>query len=372
MHTRTCLSLQALLLILSAWAPAAEKVALRAGNGRFLRADKDGFLRPDAQYPAENESFELIARGTDEIALKGPGDRFLVANQRDGRTPRLGSARAQPGDAETLQIVRAGGNGVALRSIASKALLAFPAPGETVEIYRIRKLPAVLQTALPTTVRGLAEKELAGKQYDKTRTHKKEKYIDLPAPTLHDPKRKKRHQVLGVTEESRVQAQLDGPIDIRIPAMLLLARWDAPVERSGDSASREPAPQGGPGLVLLAIEARLPLRGRVQYKVDDVASASTGYRAAVQLSAVAQVRARRSGGDVMLSPPEVIDLHVSVSRLELSNDLLDAARRQVEQFINRELRHNEARIREKANGALQKAVSSRDVRMPLLGYLGVL
>ena len=56
-----------------------------------------------------------------------------------------------------------------------------------VEIYRIRELPAILQTALPAVIRTLAAEELAGKQYDKTQKHETEKYVDLPAPTLKDP-----------------------------------------------------------------------------------------------------------------------------------------------------------------------------------------
>ena len=83
-------------------------------------------------------------------------------------------------------------------------------------------------------------------------------------------------------------------------------------------ASRD---EGGPGVILLSVDARLPVRGHVQYKLPDVASASTGYRAEVQLSAVAEVRVQRDGGDVKFSPPTVLDLHVSFSRLDLSNDL---------------------------------------------------
>ncbi len=83
-------------------------------------------------------------------------------------------------------------------------------------------MPAILQTALPAVIHALAAEELAGKQYDKTRKHKVEKYVDLPDPTLKDPLRMKRRHVLSLAEESRVQAKLDGPADIRIPAMPLL------------------------------------------------------------------------------------------------------------------------------------------------------
>ena len=65
------------------------------------------------------------------------------------------------------------------------------------------------------------------------------------------------------------------------------------------------------------------------------------------------------------------DLHVSFARLDLSNDLLEAAHRPIKNFINRELHHNEERLRQSANQSLQKAISSREVRIPLLGYLGV-
>ena len=224
------------------------------------------------------------------------------------------------------------------------------------EIYRVRELPAILQTALPAALHALAAEELTGKQYDKTQTHKTEKYVDLPDPTLKDLKRTKRHKVIAVTEQYRVQAQLDGEADVRIPAMLYLGSYA----------------KGGPGVILLAVDARLPVRGHVQYKMPDVASASTGYRAEIQLSAVAEVRVQRSGGDVKFSPPAVLDLHVSFSRMDFSNDLLKAVRREIKHLVNHELRRNEERIRQQANHALQKAMSSRDVRIPLLGYLELL
>jgi len=125
-------------------------------------------------------------------------------------------------------------------------------------------------------------------------------------------------------------------------------------------------------LILLAVDARLPVRGHVEGKLSDAASASTGYRMTVQLSAVAEVVARHAGSDVTLDPPAVRDLQISVSKLEFSNDLLEAIRRQVKHLLNRELAHNEARIRESANRALQKAISDHQVRIPLIGYLRLL
>ncbi len=224
------------------------------------------------------------------------------------------------------------------------------------QIFRVRPLPAVLQNTLSGTVATLAAEELAGKQYDQTRTEHTKKQIELPAPTLKDPKRKTKVQVLAMTEEYRVQARLDGKPEIHIPAMLYLAAYA----------------DGGPSLVLVAVDAKLPVSGHVQGKIHDAGSAGTGYRAAIRLSAVAAVELRRAGGDVALGPCTVSELRVSFARLDLSNDLLEAARRPIKNFINRELHRNEDRLRQSANQSLQKAISSRNVKIPLLGYLGVL
>ena len=116
---------------------------------------------------------------------------------------------------------------------------------------------------------------------------------------------------------------------------------------------------GGPGLILLAVHANLPVRGRVQGKVPDVASVSTGYRITVQLSAVAEVAARHTGNDVTFDPPEIRDLHVSISRLEFSNDLLEAGHRQVRRIVNHELAHNEERIREAQTNRCKRRCPTR-------------
>jgi hypothetical protein len=376
MGRKTILSLcaVALLVVLPAAPPAAapaaaaEKIVLRTSAGRLLRGTDDGTLRAESFLPGDKDAWTVVARGKEQVALKAPGGRWLVAGGRDGRTPLLGDAKAEPGQRETFQLVPAGENRFALRPQGSTAPLVFdpadarapdpkspasPAPRETVEICRARDLPAVIGTLLPAALHTLAAAELAGKKYDKTQTHKTEKYVDLPDPRLTDLKHKKRHKVISVTEEDHVQAELDGPADIRIPAMPYLAGYE----------------EGGPGVILLAVDARLPVRGHVQCKLPDVASASTGFRAAIELSAVAEVRVQRAGGDVKLSPPAVIELRVSISRLDLSNDVLEAVRRQIRDAINHELRHNEGRIRQQANHALEKAISSREVRIPLVGYL---
>ena len=103
------------------------------------------------------------------------------------------------------------------------------------------------------------------------------------------------------------------------------------------------------------------------------AAAGTSYRAAIGLSAVAAVDVRRSGGDVKLGPCTVTDLHVSFARLDLSNDLLEAAHRPIKNFINRELHRNEEPSSPKPlNNSLRAGRSPREVKIPLLGYLRVL
>ena len=300
----------------------------------------------------------MLARGKQQIALRGPSGRYLIPDPRDGHTPRLGAAGTPAADRETFQLVTVANNRFALRPHGSSALLVFepgavrpvkpqtppaPAPGETLEIYRLGELPAILQTALPAVIDTLVAEELAGKQYDKTQQHKTEKYLDLPAPTLKDPQRKKRQRVLSMTEEYRIQAQLDGPADIRITGMSFLANYA----------------DGGPGLILLAVDARLPVRGRVQGKIPDLASVSTGYQLTVQLSAVAEVTARHVGNDVTFGPPAVSDLHVSVLRLAFSNNLLEAARRQLRHVANRELERNDAHPRKREPSAAKSHVLAR-------------
>jgi len=363
--------LSALALSAMSSAAVAEKVALRAANGRFLRGNNDGVIRAEAFYPSDKETFELVSCGQQEVILRGPSGRYVMPDPRDGHTLRLGTAATQSDDRERFQLVPVGASRYAFRPHGLNTLLIFSPAGEhtaksktpagpdlreTVEIYRIGELPGILQTALPAVIRGLAVEELSGKQYDKTQKHDTKKYIDLPSPTLKDPTRMKRHQVIGITEEYRIQAQLDGQAEINIPAMSFLANYA----------------DGGPGLILLAVNARLPVRGRVEGKIDGFANVSTGYQLTVELSAVAEVAARHEGSSVAFDPPRISDLRVSVSRLKFSNDLLEAAQHGIRHLINRELSRNEERIRKSAESALQKAIASHDVKIPLIGYLGLL
>lgn len=348
-----------LIVISSAATSAADNVVLRTESGRFFRAAADGKLLADRICPLEKEAFEILPQGNGKIAIRAPGGRFLTGGGPGGRTAQLGPPRADPTAADVFALVPSGENRFALKAGNAPRLPILDPPAVkpggpwTVEVYRVSELPGMLQAALEVAIRTLAADELNGKKYDKTREHKIEKFIDLPTPTLRDPKRKKREQVLGMTEQTRVEAELTGPADIRLVHMPSLKSYA----------------EGGPTILIIELAARLPLHGHVQYKIDKLVSASTGYQAIVQFAAVSEIRVRKAEGDVVLDPPQVLDLKLNVSELKLSNDLLDVARRQIEQVVNRELRHNEEKIRTKANEAVQKAVKAKDLRVPMLGYL---
>jgi len=189
--------------------------------------------------------------------------------------------------------------------------------------------------------------------YEKTRTRKIEESIRLPAPTLHDLRRTKEHRVLGMTEEYQVRARLDGPPKIEILGMLYLRN-----RRRPEAA-----------LLMFAARAGLPLAGHVRYKIPDLLSASTGFRTQADVELVGQVRAAKTEDKVSLGPAEVVEIHVKLRQLELSKDLLNAARRPIEDLINRELRHNEDRVRRQADKAAQKAIHAQEFQNPLLKYL---
>jgi len=196
--------------------------------------------------------------------------------------------------------------------------------------------------------------ELGDKEYSKVRTHNTDRYITLPAPTLRDLGRKKRHQVLGVEEQYRVEARLAGQPEIRITNMSYLTGY-----RDPESA-----------MILFAVEASLPVQGSVAYRVPKLLSASTGYKAVVRLDVVGEIRIRKKDDEISITPPEVRHLIVATQKLDLSNDILHTLRKPIERTINGELRKNNARIREEANKELHKAVEGQDFRHPLLRYLG--
>jgi hypothetical protein len=359
-------------LVLAACAPieAAEKVALRTADGRFLRAVGNGAVRPERFLPGDDELFELLPHDGGTISLKASGGRLLTAEDRDARHLRADSPRAEPGDRETFQITAVEGNRVGLKARGYRELVVFSASGakgpasppadksrpeETVEIFRVGEIPAEICKMLSGTVQGIAAEELVGKPYDKVRSHKVERFWELPAPTLRDPGRTKRQRVLSMIEEYHIKAELEGQPEIEILRMPTLKGYrDSSVS-----------------LFMFNVKASLPIKGRLGYKVRGAVSVSTGYSAVVKLTLVGEIRAVKSGDRLSLNSPELRETHVELQRLRVSNDLLDVAHEPIEDLANHELRHNEERIRQQANKSLAKAVKSREFHSPLLRFLSL-
>jgi len=362
-----CVPLLAAALAAPAW--AADKIALRTQGGRFLRADEDGSIRADRLLPAERETFELLPREGEMIALRAAGGRFLVAEGRDARTLRADGARAEPGDRETFAPTRLDQRRVALKARGYREFIVFdaaaavapraqperPTPAETVEIYRISQIPANIQSALATAMGGLAMEDLGNKEYDKVNSELKEEYVEVPAPNWRNPRETKRHRVMWMREEVHVKARLDGPPEVRITHMPYLRGYSEP----------------GHGVLMFGVEASVPVRGSVQYTVPNLVSASSGFRATVALSLVGELQVEKSGEQMTLDAPKLLDVHVELRSLDIANDVLHVMRGQIRELVNREIGKNQDRIHQQANEALRKAVAPRQFQSPLLLYLNL-
>jgi hypothetical protein len=331
---------------------AEQPVAMRSSSGRFLRLGENG---PVAKrlLPGDSEAFELVSDADGRVALKAADGRFLST----------GGASA----GQFFRLVEVDGNLAALEAVDGSFLVLDPKadagdpslpidqprPVHTVEVFRLGHVPAAIQAELARLLRAEVVDEVGDEPYEKTRTRKKRRYIELPAPTARDPKRTKRHRVLSMDEEYQVRVQLNGPPEIRVLAMPYLEGYYQPAA----------------GSLMLSIQAILPLEGRVRYKIPDVLSASTGFRAIVEVTAAAEVRSRKSGQSTSLNVPELIDLAITVRSLDVSNDALSLVREPLEDLINEELRDKRERVREKANRSIRKAIDKGEFRIPLLQWL---
>jgi hypothetical protein len=349
----------------------AEKVTLRAASGQYLGLAEDGTLHATRTFPSAGETLELVHGEGDTVSLKAANGRWLTADLRDKRFLRADNPHGEPGERGTFLLVPQEENRVGVRVRGLHDFLVFqleknakqppgksadkPNRDETVELYRVVQMPKPLCETLGTLVTGLAEEELAKKEYDKTRVRKTEKFADLPAPTLKEPLRTKRQRVLSVTDEYRVQAALEGQCKIEFAEMTYLGGY---LDR-------------GQARLAFAVRAEFPVRGHVRYRLPDVASASTGFRTLVRLRLVGDIGVKKSSEEFSLSPPEVREIRVELDRLDLSNDILQTLRGPIEDVINRELRHNEPQMREKANQAIAKAFKAKQLHHPLLQFLAL-
>ncbi len=329
-----------------------QSVVMRTSSGRFLQL-AEGRLTAQRLLPGDDETFQLIADANGGTLWKSRDGHSVVSSgvstaaesirliQLDGNRAAL---QVDDGSFVVLDPRRAGGDD----SLPTDR----PRPDQTAELFRLGHVPAVIQTALARLLRAEVVDEIGDKPYEKVRTRKKRRYIELPAPTIREPKRTKRHRVLSVTEEYHIRAQLTGPPQIRVVDMPYLQGYY----------------EAAAGSLMFRIDAKLPLEGRVRYKIPDLLSASTGFRTSVEITATGEIRLQQSGQGTSLKTPELIDLSVAVGSLDVSNDALSLVREPLEDFVNEELRDQRERIREKANRSIRKAIDQGDFRIPLLEW----
>lgn len=97
-------------------APALPRyIALRAVNGKFVGADPvaPGLLAANALGRADYQTFEVVSRGTDTIALKNVGNNLFVTAEQNGTQP-LRANRATAGTWETFRLRQLGDSRIAL------------------------------------------------------------------------------------------------------------------------------------------------------------------------------------------------------------------------------------------------------------------
>lgn len=281
-----------------------ETIALMTADGKFLRPAADGTLRSDAPMPTRRATFSL------EHAERDP----QVVRDVQGRRHRV---------------------------------------DQSLTTCRVRHVPSSIRGALSLLVKALVIEEIGKKEYNKVESKLKKEYIELPAPTLKDLRRKKRHRVLVYREEIHVRARLVGPPEIGIDEMAYVVPHD----------------NGGSARLMYSAKASLPLRGHVRYRIPKRLSASTGFHVTARLELVGALDAARTDDRLEIGSPELLILRTRLTNLDISNDLLNLGRREIERLINRELHGNRGRIREQGNKALRKAMKAQELELPLLRYL---
>lgn len=334
------------------WTAAEDRIALRTTSGRFLRLAQNGFAA-DRLLPGDQEALELIAEKGNVAVQASDGRLFSISSAVPGGD-RFRLVRI---DGNRVALQRDGGSFVVLDPTAGRGDSLQPAdrphPDQTVEIFHLGYVPETIRVELAGLLRREVVDELGNQPYEKTRTRKKRRFIELPAPTLHDLKRTKRRRVLSMDETYQVRVQLDGPPKIRVVEMPYLQGYYEPAA----------------GSLMFQVQATLPLTGRVRYKIPDVLSASTGFRTTVEILATGQVRSDKSEKGVSLHVPELVDLSVSLRGLDVANDALNLVHDPLEDLINDELGEKQERIRDKANHSIRKAIEKGEFRIPLLQWL---
>jgi hypothetical protein len=353
-------------------AAAAEKpipVAIRVAGGRFLRVGEHGALVADRLYPVESERFDLLDLRNGAIALRSPRGRLLAAQPTDARKVLAASPRSEPSEWETFTLVGVDGNRVGLRAKGFREFVRFaPAPdkppadakprekpdaSETIEIFQAAEFPEAFRNLVASTARSIAASEVGQKEYHKNAVRRHETFMKLPSPTADDLLRTKRQRVASVTDEYEIRAALDGPLQIEFRHMPYLKGYR----------------ERGTARLLFDVRATAPILGHVRYHVQNVLGASTGFRTTARLVLIGELAVTKKEAKLTFSSPTALDLSVELTHLDLSNDVLHAARKPIEDIANHELGRNHDRIRDQANKALAKALKTRELESPILRYL---
>lgn len=367
MNTRPIL-LATILLTVARFVGADEPVVLRTPRGLFLRTAEDRTLRADRWLPGERETFHLLPLPDTAFAVQAFDGRLLWAEGPDARRLRADSPRADPGERETFVATAVAPGQAGWKPRGYREFIVFdpeslkpspptppgkPRPGETVEVFRLTQVPPPMLATLSTALASLVTAELADKPYQTSQTRKHEQFIDVPAPTLKNLRQTRRVQVLATEEQYQLTAQLNGPPETQFTHLSLLKTAERP----------------GLSVMLFALDARFPVRGRVQYRVPKVVDASTAYRTTVKIRLIGELQWEKSGDTLTLRPAAVRDVRIELGQIEISNDVLQVFHRQIRELINHEIGKNQPRIESQANEALTKAVGPAHLQSDFLQFI---
>ena len=296
-----------IVVLLAALPAASAEKSCCACRGRLLHAAENGMLCAESFVPAARETFELaLPLAKQQFAVKAPDGRWLVADARDGRMLRLDAGAAEPGDRETFEIVPVAAGRSALRWRSSGELLVFGSgfagpPKPQVAACRNRgDLPDSRVAGDPPDC--LADDDPWACRYgtggQAIRPDAEAEGREVRPSARSDAQGARSHEIApGARAHRRVPRAGEARRSCRHPDPRHAGAGKLAEADRGCCCCRGGRP-AGPGA------SAIPGAG--------VASASTGYHVTVLLSAVAEVPLGRSGTDVTVGSPTVLDLNVAL------------------------------------------------------------
>ena len=126
--------------------------------------------------------------------------------------------------------------------------------------------------------------------------------------------------------------------------------------------------QRGSGRLIFVVQASLPVSGGVHYAIPKAVAASTRFHFIAHIALAGEICSGQPKAPKILSTPEIVEIHISLGKLEISNDLLNLGRKLIEDLVNHELHRNEDRLRQQANDAIRKAFDWRNCTTRCSGF----